>query len=788
MKRFTHYQTQDCESRKSSPPRRNAFSPRVACLMLLAAALTLSSCGGSSSSSSSQQNGAMAGNWQFSMAPPDPNYPAIAQYSLQGGFLQQSNGNITGQVAYTIAFDQVLNGVPVVCDSGSAAVTGTVNGQSVTLTAVAATQTFSLTGTLGPNGSITNGTFTTPGGTIGTTVCGAATAQGASGAWSAVLVPALTGNLAGSFHSTAQTLSNQDFQVTGSLTQGQNIGASSATVTGSLNFIIPSTLLSDHPVSDYPCFPSGFVNVNGQISGNTVILQLIGLDGSSDGQIGIAAGLVPNSTGLTQVTFDPVQTNGAYILHSTGQGYQVNTKPCAPPTGSSIGEFGYVCLALNSTTACQQPITLSPPALAFSPELLVCTAQSCPPNGLGMPVTQTVTLTNNQPSGSSPLTNVTLNFLPSTTNQSDFTELPNFTESDNCSSFLSSSTPGQSCSIAITFAPQEECSWGPGTQNVSVAGCPFPLTATLTVVSPTSADNDSSFAVPVTGTGLSYLQPSVKEIDFGAEAVGESSLPQMLSFTNESPNPVQILGPRSQPCVFSNTPTARPNPAINNGAVGGLEVATSPISYVAGPPVSLKYVCDADQTTGLPDFQISSDTCTGTNLLPQDSCSVEIAFIAQPTYLKFGNGLDYFLELNTQQCGTNAGDATSDCEIDSGRFPVELKANGPSPLRMSPSAGLDFGLVPSGKSSAPLTVILFNDPADPNTATINFAGKAAVTGNYSETDDCPFSLAAGASCTMTVIFKPSGSGFNQGTINLVYTLGSNTNGNPQVIYLRGTGQ
>jgi hypothetical protein len=756
--------------------------------MLLAAALTLSSCGGSSSSSSSQQNGAMAGNWQFSMAPPDPNYPAIAQYSLQGGFLQQSNGNITGQVAYTIAFDQVLNGVPVVCDSGSAAVTGTVNGQSVTLTAVAATQTFSLTGTLGPNGSITNGTFTTPGGTIGTTVCGAATAQGASGAWSAVLVPALTGNLAGSFHSTAQTLSNQDFQVTGSLTQGQNIGASSATVTGSLNFIIPSTLLSDHPVSDYPCFPSGFVNVNGQISGNTVILQLIGLDGSSDGQIGIAAGLVPNSTGLTQVTFDPVQTNGAYILHSTGQGYQVNTKPCAPPTGSSIGEFGYVCLALNSTTACQQPITLSPPTLAFSPELLVCTAQSCPPNGLGMPVTQTVTLTNNQPSGSAPLTNVTLNFLPSTTNQSDFTELPNFTESDNCSSFLSSSTPGQSCSIAITFAPQEECSWGPGTQNVSVAGCPFPLTATLTVVSPTSADNDSSFAVPVTGTGLSYLQPSVKEIDFGAEAVGESSLPQMLSFTNESPNPVQILGPRSQPCVFSNTPTARPNPAINNGAVGGLEVATSPISYVAGPPVSLKYVCDADQTTGLPDFQISSDTCTGTNLLPQDSCSVEIAFIAQPTYLKFGNGLDYFLELNTQQCGTNAGDATSDCEIDSGRFPVELKANGPSPLRMSPSAGLDFGLVPSGKSSAPLTVILFNDPADPNTATINFAGKAAVTGNYSETDDCPFSLAAGASCTMTVIFKPSGSGFNQGAINLVYTLGSNTNGNPQVIYLRGTGQ
>jgi hypothetical protein len=85
-------------------------------------------------------------------------------------------------------------------------------------------------------------------------------------------------------------------------------------------------------------------------------------------------------------------------------------------------------------------------------------------------------------------------------------------------------------------------------------------------------------------------------------------------------------------------------------------------------------------------------------------------------------------------------------------------------------------------------VTLFNDPADPNTATINFVGKAAVTGNYSESDDCPFSLAPGASCTMTVTFKPSGSGFNQGLITLVYTLGSNTNGTPQLIYLRGTGQ
>jgi hypothetical protein len=754
-------------------------SVRVACLLLFAGTLMLSACGSNSSSSGSQQqNAAISGNWQFSMTPADPNYPASAQYGLQGGFLLEKNGNVSGQAAYSIASDQLQNGLPVVCDSGSAVITGTISGQNLTLTAVAGTQTFALTGTLGPNGSITNGQFTTPGASVGGAVCGAPTPQGGSAAWSAVSVPPLSGSVTGSFHSTGLVLNNQDFQVTGTLNQGENIGASSATISGSLSFVDATTLLSD-----YPCFPAGSVNVSGQISGNTVILQLIGIDGSSDGQIGIAASLAPNSTGLAPVTFDPTQPSGAYILHSTGQGYQVDTKACRPAAGGSIGEFGYLCLGLNSTTACQQPITFSPPTL-FSPQLLMCTAQNCPPNGLGAPTTQTITLTNNQPPGAAPLTNLTLGFQPSV-NQSDFTAVPNFAETDNCSAFLSSSTSGQSCNITITFAPQEGCSWAPGAGGVSVAGCPLPLTATLTVNSPTSADNDTAFAVPITAAGLSFIQPSVKEIDFGAEAPGEAGLPQLLSFTNQSAYPVQIVGPRSMPCQFSNVPSTRPSPVINDGEVGGLQVVTS-VGYLLGPPATVTYTCDADKQTELPNFQISSDTCTGVNLAPQGACSLEIAFIPQPSYTQSGNGLDDFLELNTLQC--SPGGATSDCEIDSGRFPVELKANGFSPLRMSPSAGLDFGNVPVGKSSAAFTVTLLNDPADPNSATVNFAGKAAVSGNYSETDDCPLSLAPGASCTLAITFKPSGVGVSQGTVSLVYKLGSNTTGNPQFVYLRGTGQ
>jgi hypothetical protein len=108
---------------------------------------------------------------------------------------------------------------------------------------------------------------------------------------------------------------------------------------------------------------------------------------------------------------------------------------------------------------------------------------------------------------------------------------------------------------------------------------------------------------------------------------------------------------------------------------------------------------------------------------------------------------------------------------------------------MTPGAGLDFGLVTAGKKSVPQTVTLFNDPADPNSATVNFTTKVAVSGSYSETDDCPSILPVGGSCTLTVTFKPSAVGFSPGNLSIVYTLGSSAiNANPQFVYLRGTGQ
>jgi hypothetical protein len=166
---------------------------------------------------------------------------------------------------------------------------------------------------------------------------------------------------------------------------------------------------------------------------------------------------------------------------------------------------------------------------------------------------------------------------------------------------------------------------------------------------------------------------------------------------------------------------------------------------------------------------------------------VQVAYVPQPN-TAINSGLDFFLELNTVQCTNAPNEPPSPlyCEIDSGRFPVELKANIPSPLRMSPGAGLEFGNQPKGTTSAPLTVTLLNDPNLANPQTVTFVGRIAAQGNYSETDDCPVMLAPGSSCTLSVTFTPSGTGFESGTLTISYS--PEPTGQPQVVYLRGVGR
>jgi len=810
---------------------------------LLAACLTLpfSGCGGGSSSSAVNGSG-ISGNWQFTLSPPDGTPPpfsgdpsgATANSILQGGFLIQQNGTVTGQAVFSVWVTSQFGSLTE-CNSGTATITGSVSGQSVSLTAVVGTlgsdgitpttQTFTLSGgqLSSDNSTIQGGTYSTtagyylPQGSSAATACG--TVQSGLN-WSAASVPSLSGGFQGFFHSTTQDnplLAGQIFGVSATLTQGQNTGSSSATVSGSLVF------------TGYPCLSKA--GVSGQISGSSVVLQIFNASsGANAGQIG---GL-DNGSGTTYPVIFNSTPNGYVLQNPPGGGiaYALNTSGC-PGSGlgvNSSGDAGNVCLGLGNsntqpdTSPCSEPITLSPSSLTFAAQALVS----------GSRTRQLITLTNVQPAGSAPL-NIGIRILESDGDQTypdgggDFNGFPNFTEQDTCGTSLD---PQQSCTITISFTPEESCPWLPsGSMPVGLAPAKCPgmfnllvppkslLSALLNVTIPRTStpDGDSSFVIPLKGTGLSAIVPSTPELDFGAEDAGESSEAQTLTFTNQSPNPVQILSAVSgfgQTCnsdmTFQYTLSRPPQNGVVPGLVvvatnGGTNTITPNTSPLGGGPPTVMYYCDFDLATNQASFQISSDTCSGQTLgaagSSNNSCAFEITFSPQPdSYLNFPNantqgGLDYFLELNTLECDLNNSPpqpppgAANPCELDSGRFPVELTANPQSSLRMAPAAGLNFGTWLRGAISTPLTVTLTNDQQD--NQTVNFTGKALTGVDYLETDNCPATLAPGSSCVLTFTLTPTVAGIDNGSLTLGYNT-SGSSGNQynlrQYIYLRGIGQ
>jgi hypothetical protein len=734
-------------------------------LVLLAGLSGLWGCGGGPSSNPASNSSLLSGNWQFDFtAPSDGDFSG----GLQGGFLLQDQGAISGQVIYSV----LVPGSTAAC-AGSAPITGTLTGQNLSLTAMAAPQTFSLSGSVSADGSTLTGTYST----VATKDCG--TAQ--SGLpFSARLVPPLTGSVQGYLHSTSSgpptdPVVNQEFSVTGSLVQGSNTGANSAAVSGTLNF------------TAYPCVNT--VSVTGQISGSSVILQLIAANGLNVGRIGTT----PATSGLPAAVIFESSAAGGDILQGTN-GYGISTSAC-PGNASSPGDVGNICLALGSGTACKQVLSLTPAFLTFPSQPLA-----------SVPTSQMVKITN---TGTTTLDGLQLRPTANNFPPGDFNAVPSFSEADTCSSPPGSTfslAPQHSCTLTMSFSPQESCPWQPVSvgaglfaapsrcppfqpvRPVQVAAPPA-LAAAISLTCPscpsTTSDANSVFTVPITGLGVSAIQPSTPELDFGAEdaTLKEVSQPQTITFANQGNSAVQILPAMPMPpCGTPRQIVTLPRPA-SPGSVSGLQVVGSlpiPPTVVTGP--TIQYVCDTDQQSQKPNFQIVQDDCSGTLLKPQESCSVSIVYAPQPS--EAAGGLDYFLQLNTLQCTSTV---TTDCEIDSGRFPVELKSGLASPLRVSPAASLNFGTWANGQTSyPPLTITLSNDKGVATPQAINF--NAIVTnGDYTEIDDCPISLAPGGNCTMNITFTPKIVGFDQGSVTVTYSVGQNS-GLEQVISLRGFGQ
>ncbi|WP_198681655.1 choice-of-anchor D domain-containing protein [Kribbella rubisoli] len=211
-----------------------------------------------------------------------------------------------------------------------------------------------------------------------------------------------------------------------------------------------------------------------------------------------------------------------------------------------------------------------------------------------------------------------------------------------------------------------------------------------------------------------------------------------------------------------------------DGAMSGLTnvdnilIQQSPyeaIQFVSGSNISNVHINNATiQNTGTWVVQeqvggsatITNSTATGTQAPgPIYSCGVGF------TLTDGGGNSGIFAPVQCQNLTSPA-------------FPPYLPDNG-SQISISPTA-LSFGSVATGGASSPQAVTVTNS----GTAAAPVSS-VATSGDFSQTNNCGSSIAAGASCTVNVTFHPTAAGSRTGNLTV------NASGITNTVPLSGTG-
>jgi hypothetical protein len=203
------------------------------------------------------------------------------------------------------------------------------------------------------------------------------------------------------------------------------------------------------------------------------------------------------------------------------------------------------------------------------------------------------------------------------------------------------------------------------------------------------------------------------------------------------------LSPSSSSLSFPST-TVGQNSASQVVTVTNTGTATATVSSIAA--------------TG--DYTLAN-TC-GTSIAAGANCTVTVTF--HPT-----------------AAGTRTGTLTITSSATNSPATVSLSGTGTSAasatLSASPTA-LTFASTNVGSASAAQTVTVSNT----GTAAATVSG-VSVTGDYTQTNTCGTSIAAGGNCTVTVTFQPTATGTRTGTV----TVTSSATNSPTLVSLSGTG-
>ncbi len=386
-----------------------------------------------------------------------------------------------------------------------------------------------------------------------------------------------------------------------------------------------------------------------------------------------------------------------------------------------------------------------------------------------------------------------------------------FTQTNNCPTGTGTLSSGASCTISVVATPDAEGAFS-GTVDAKQESGPVTHLYLTGIGSDTATD-----AASVSGT-VSFSPAS---LTWGAVAVGQSSGAKSIALTNSQSAPLSIASIKTDQdfALSGNTCPSAPN-TLPAGGTCTLSVIFRP--YSTGTKNEMLTV--TDDGAGSPHTaSLSATGSTGTMMYSPSSLTFAavpagtsspvqtVALTNQtssPLTLTSISVTGNFAQTNNCPLSPAALAANASCTISvtshplsSGTFTGALNTksssgtvvqlylegaggssnNGGNSVTAAPNS-LTWGATSIGQTSGAKSITLTNGQSPLTISSVNTGTDFPVTGSTCPVG--PATLAAGATCTISITFQPRSSG----AISEALTITDDASNSPQTVFLNATGR
>jgi hypothetical protein len=412
---------------------------------------------------------------------------------------------------------------------------------------------------------------------------------------------------------------------------------------------------------------------------------------------------------------------------------------------------------------------------------------------------------------------------------SSITTSGDFSQTNTCGSSIAA---GSSCTVSVKFTPTAT---GSRTGNLTVTASgvtnTVPLSGTGVAPGPILSPNPSSLSFPGTIVGTASATQTATVTNTGTTSATVSAVSASGDFSQTNNCSTLAVG-ASCTVTVTFTPatsdtrtgtvtiTSNANNSPTTIALSGNGIGTN-TNIALGQPATASSQVNATQA---PATATDGDTNTywesANNAFPQwlqvdlgTSYSIGKVTLKLPPSTAWGTRtqtLSVQTSTNGSTFGTAVGSANYTFNSPTNTVSITVPATTARYVRVNITANTgwpagqvsEFEVYPSGgtpsnsaalstnPSSLTFATQALNTTSAAQAVTVSNTGTAAasvsgvsVTGDFSQTNNCGTSIAAGASCTASVSFRPTASGTRTGTL----TVTSNATNSPTTVALSGTG-